>query len=130
MVNIINVKGRQVFDSRGNPTVEAEIFLEDGHSATAIAPSGASTGAFEAYELRDNDKNIFLGKSVYKAISNINIKISKNLKGQDPNQQENIDKILIETDGSDNKNNLGANAILAVSLANAKVSSIVNKKPL
>ena len=120
MVKIKSVKGRQVFDSRGNPTVEAEIFLDDGSSATAISPSGASTGAFEAHELRDKDQNKFLGKSVNTAVQNINSKISNKLKNLNPDQQVNIDKILLEIDGSDNKTNIGANATLAVSLANAK----------
>ena len=92
------VKGRQVFDSRGNPTVEAEIFLDNGISASAISPSGASTGAFEAHELRDKDKNKFLGKSVNIAVKNINDKISSRLKGLDTNDQK-IDKILIDLDG-------------------------------
>ena len=130
MAIIESIKGRQVFDSRGNPTVEAEIFLDNGRSATAISPSGASTGAFEAHELRDNDKNIFLGKSVNTAVHNINSKISSKLKNLNPNQQEKIDKILLELDGSDNKSNLGANATLAVSLANAKCAAIANKKSL
>ena len=130
MAKIKNVIGRQVFDSRGNPTVEAEIFLDNGRSATAISPSGASTGAFEAHELRDNDKNVFLGKSVNTAVHNINNKISSKLKNLNPNQQEKIDKILLELDGSDNKSNLGANATLAVSLANAKCAAIANKKSL
>jgi len=94
MAIIESVKGRQVFDSRGNPTVEAEIFLDNGTSATAISPSGASTGAFEAHELRDNDKNIFLGKSVNTAVHNINSKISNKLKNLNPNQQEKIDKLV------------------------------------
>ena len=130
MAKIINVKGRQVFDSRGIPTVEAEVFLDNDTSATAISPSGASTGAFEAYELRDGDKNIFLGKSVNSAVRNINSKIALSLKGQDPNDQKQIDKILLELDNSDNKKNLGANAMLAVSLANSKSAAISNKKPL
>ena len=130
MAKIKSVKGRQVFDSRGNPTVEAEIFLDDGSSARAISPSGASTGAFEAHELRDKDQNKFLGKSVNTAVHNINSKISNKLKDLDPNQQENIDKILLELDGSENKANLGANATLAVSLANAKCSAIKNKQSL
>ena len=130
MAKIINVKGRQVFDSRGIPTVEAEVFLDNDTSATAISPSGASTGAFEAYELRDGDKNIFLGKSVNSAVRNINSKIALSLKGQDPNDQQQIDKILLELDNSDNKKNLGANAMLAVSLANSKSAAISNKKPL
>ena len=130
MAKIINVKGRQVFDSRGIPTVEAEVFLDNDTSATAISPSGASTGAFEAYELRDGDKNIFLGKSVNSAVRNINSKIALSLKGQDPNDQKQIDKILLELDNSDNKKNLGANAMLAVSLANSKSAAISKKKPL
>ena len=130
MAKITNVKGRQVFDSRGNPTVEAEVFLDNGLSATAISPSGASTGAFEAHELRDKDQNKFLGKSVNMAVNNINDKISAKLKNLNPNQQENIDKVLLELDGSENKTNLGANATLAVSLANAKCSAQINKKSL
>ena len=130
MVKIANVKGRQVFDSRGNPTVEAEIFLDNGMSSTAIAPSGASTGTFEAYELRDNDKNLFLGKSVYKAINNINTKISSSLKGENPHKQNVIDKNLIDLDGTEKKKTLGANAILAVSLANSKVSAQLSNTPL
>ena len=130
MVKIINVKGRQVFDSRGNPTVEAEVYLDNEISATSIAPSGASTGAFEAYELRDGNKNIFLGKSVKKAVDNINLKISLSLKGIDPNKQADIDKVLLDLDGSDNKKNLGANAILPVSLAAAKAAAKSNKSPL
>ena len=130
MAKIKDVKGRQVFDSRGNPTVEAEVFLENNISATAISPSGASTGAFEACELRDDDKDQFLGKSVNKAIKNINTKISSKLKGLDSEDQKNIDKNLLDLDGSENKTNLGANAILAVSLANSKCSSLTNKKSL
>ena len=127
MAKIKSVKGRQVFDSRGNPTVEAEIFSDDGSSASAISPSGASTGAFEAHELRDKDQNKFLGKSVNTAVQNINSKISNKLKNLDFNQQEKIDKFLVELDGSENKNNLGANATLAVSLAYAKCTAIANK---
>ena len=96
MVKIKSVKGRQVFDSRGNPTVEAEIFLDDGSSATAISPSGASTGAFEAHELRDKEQNKFLGKSVNIAVENINNKISNKLKGLESDDQTNIDKVLFE----------------------------------
>ena len=130
MAKIKIVKGRQVFDSRGNPTVEAEIFLENDLSSTAISPSGASTGAFEAHELRDNDKNKFLGKSIYNAVANINGKISKSLIGLESDDQENIDKVLLDLDGSENKKNLGANATLAVSLANSKCSALSNKKSL
>ena len=130
MVKIVNVKGRQVFDSRGNPTVEAEVYLENGTSATAISPSGASTGAFEAHELRDKDQNKFLGKSVNTAVDNINNKISTKLKSLNSDQQENVDRVLLELDGSENKKNLGANATLAVSLANAKCSALSKKKSL
>ena len=130
MAKITNVKGRQVFDSRGNPTVEAEVFLDNDISATAISPSGASTGAFEAHELRDQDKNNFLGKSVKKAVENINKKIGSSLKGLDPTNQSKIDKVLLDLDGSENKKNLGANATLAVSLANSKSSAISLNKPL
>ena len=130
MAKIKIVKGRQVFDSRGNPTVEAEILLENGISASAISPSGASTGAFEAHELRDQNKNKFLGKSVNTATDNINNKISSKLKDLNSDDQSNIDNILLKLDGTENKTNLGANAILAVSLANAKCSAISNKKSL
>ena len=129
-MKIKNVKGRQVFDSRGNPTVEAEIFLDNGISASAISPSGASTGAFEAHELRDKDKDKFLGKSVNLAIKNINNKISPKLIGLNSNDQKKIDKILLDLDGSENKTNLGANATLAVSLANSKCAALSNKKSL
>ncbi len=127
---IKNLKGRQVFDSRGNPTVEAEAVLENGLSATAISPSGASTGAFEAYELRDQDNKKFLGKSVIKAVDNINNIIKPKLKNLDINDQEKIDNILLNLDGSENKKNLGANSILAVSLACSKCSALSNKKSL
>ena len=130
MAKIKSIKGRQVFDSRGNPTVEAEVLLENDISATAISPSGASTGAFEAHELRDQMQDKFLGKSVNIAVENINKKISSKLKGLDADDQKNIDKVLLEIDGSENKKNLGANAILAVSLANSKCSAISNKKSL
>ncbi len=130
MAKITNVKGRQVFDSRGNPTVEAEVFLDNDISATAISPSGASTGAFEAHELRDQDKNNFLGKSVQKAVENINKKIRSSLKGLDPADQSKIDRVLLDLDGSENKKNLGANATLAVSLANSKSSALSFKSPL
>ena len=98
MTRIKSVKGRQVFDSRGNPTVEAEIFLENGISANAISPSGASTGAFEAHELRDQNNNKFLGKSVNIAVENINNKISAKLKGLNVDDQKKIDKVLFTSD--------------------------------
>ena len=117
MAKIKSIKGRQVFDSRGNPTVEAEVFLENNISATAISPSGASTGAFEAHELRDNSKE-FNGKGVTKAVENVNKVISEALIGQDAADQENIDSTLIQLDETPNKSSLGANSILAVSMSN------------
>ena len=129
-MKIKNVIGRQVFDSRGNPTVEAEVFLDNGISASAISPSGASTGAFEAHELRDQDKKKFLGKSVYIAVENINKKIKPNLIGLNSTDQSKLDRILLDLDGSENKKNLGANSTLAVSLANSKSAALYNKKPL
>ncbi len=128
MSKITKVHARQIFDSRGNPTVEAEITLENNIKASSIVPSGASTGAFEAHELRDNDKNYFLGKSVLKAVKNINTTISQKIINQDPNNQKNIDDILLNLDGTDNKKNLGANSLLAVSLAVRKTSIILNNE--
>jgi enolase len=130
MAKIISVKGRQVFDSRGNPTVEAEVFLSNNIKASAIVPSGASTGAHEAYELRDKNKNYFLGKSVLNAVENINSKINKKLKNIKIDQQKKIDTTLIELDGTENKKKLGANSLLAVSLAASKAAAINNKKEL
>jgi len=130
MSKIRKIVGRQVFDSRGNPTVEAEIYLNDKTKASAIVPSGASTGAFEAYELRDNNKNYFLGKSVLKAIKNINTIINKNLKNIKIGEQKKIDQILLNLDGTDNKKKLGANALLAVSLAATKAAAASKKKEL
>ena len=130
MVKIIKVKGRQVFDSRGNPTVEAQVYLDNEISATAISPSGASTGAHEAHELRDQAKDKFLGKSVYIAVEHINNKISSNLKGLDPTDQNLVDNVLLDLDGSENKKNLGANTILSVSLANSKSAALHKKKSL
>ena len=130
MTKITKVEGRQVFDSRGNPTVEAEVYLNDKTKASAIVPSGASTGAFEAFELRDGNKNYFLGKSVLKAVKNINTVINKSLKNIDVSDQKKIDQILINLDGTDNKKKLGANALLAVSLASAKAAAISKKKEL
>ena len=124
MAKIINIKGRQVFDSRGNPTVEAEIFSDDGNHTSAIVPSGASTGAHEAYELRDKENQKYLGKSVLQAINNINKTISKSLKNFDVFDQKKIDKTLVELDGTEQKNRLGANSILAVSLAACKLGAV------
>ena len=130
MTNIVKVLGRQVFDSRGNPTVEAEVFLSNETKASAIVPSGASTGAFEAYELRDGDKNYFLGKSVLKAVKNINTVISKKLKNINVDDQKKIDQVLLNLDGTDNKRKLGANSLLAVSLATSKLAAVSKKKEL
>lgn len=130
MTKITKLIGRQVFDSRGNPTVEAEVFLNNKIKASAIVPSGASTGAFEAFELRDNNKNYFLGKSVLNAVNNINTIINKSLKSTDLGNQKKIDQILLDLDGTDNKKKLGANALLAVSLAVAKAEAISKKKEL
>ena len=124
MAKIKKIKGRQVFDSRGNPTVEAEIFSEDGHYASAIVPSGASTGTHEAFELRDKNSIDYLGKSVFKAIENINGPITKALKDININDQKKIDKILIDLDNTEQKKKLGANAILAVSVASCKLAAI------
>ena len=129
MSKIKNVKGRQVFDSRGNPTVEAEITLENGLIGTSIVPSGASTGRHEAHELRDKNKD-YLNKSVFDAVNNINDKISKTLINKDSTDQSEIDKILINLDGTENKSNIGANAILAVSIANLKAAAKFEKKEL
>ena len=130
MSKINSIIGRQVFDSRGIPTIEAEIILDNGIRASAITPSGASTGSYEAYELRDGDQKKFLGKSVMNGIQNINTKILKSLKNQNINDQKKIDQIMIDLDGTENKKNLGANAILAVSLSAAKTSAKLNNKNL
>jgi len=130
MSKIKKVIGRQVFDSRGNPTVEAEVILKNGIQGSAIVPSGASTGAFEACELRDGNKDYFLGKSVLKPVNNINTIINKSLLNIDIGKQKKIDEILLNLDGTGNKNKLGANAILAVSLAAAKANAISKKKNL
>ena len=124
MVKIRKIKGRQVFDSRGNPTVEAEIFSDDGHYASAIVPSGASTGTYEAFELRDKENKNYLGKSVFKAIENINGPIAKSLIDIDIGDQKKIDKTLIDLDGTEQKKKLGSNAILSVSIAACKLAAI------
>ena len=128
MSKITKVHARQVFDSRGNPTIEAEITLDNNIKTFSIVPSGASTGAFEAHELRDNDKDYFLGKSVLKAVNNVNTIISPKIINQDPTNQKKIDDILLNLDGTDNKKNLGANSLLAVSLAVRKAAIILNKE--
>ena len=129
MDKIIKIKARQVFDSRGNPTIEAEVFTSK-LSASAICPSGASTGTFEAYEKRDKKNKKYLGKSVFGAVNLVNSKVSNKLKGQNIHNQERIDTLLINLDGTRQKTNLGANAILAVSMAVKKLSAKVKKLPL
>ncbi len=130
MNRIKDIVGREILDSRGNPTVEVDIILNSGLKATASVPSGASTGIREALELRDKDKDRYLGKGVLKAINNINTIIKDKLIGMDSLNQRLIDETLINLDGTDNKSNLGANAILGVSLANFKVAALYEKKEL
>ena len=120
---IEEVKARQVLDSRGNPTVEAEIFLSDGTRGSAIVPSGASMGKFEAVELRDKNDDLYFGKGVLNAVKNIEEKIRLQILGKSPYAQRKIDNEMIMLDGTPNKSNLGANAVLAVSLAVAKSAS-------
>ena len=129
MSKISKVKARQVFDSRGNPTIEAEVFVKN-QSAIAICPSGASTGTYEAFEKRDKNNKRYLGKSVLNAINVVNTKISNKLKGQSVHNQERIDSIMINLDGTRQKTKLGANSILAVSMAAKKLSAKINKQPL
>ena len=127
---IIDVHARQILDSRGNPTIEVDVLTENGFLGRAAVPSGASTGAHEAVELRDNDKAVYLGKGVLKAVSNVNDIIAKELQGVDVFDQNSIDKIMIELDGTPNKAKLGANAILGVSLAAAKAAAQESRQPL
>jgi enolase len=128
--SIVDIRGRQVLDSRGNPTVEAEVFLDGGASASAIVPSGASTGEHEAVELRDGDKSLYLGKGVLKAVANVNGEIAEALNGVDAADQRGLDARLIDLDGSPNKGRLGANAILAVSMAAARACANASDLPL
>jgi enolase len=130
MSQIADIKGRQIMDSRGNPTVEALVTLKSGAAALAMVPSGASTGEREAVELRDGDKSRFLGKGVTRAVNNVNTEIRKALLGKDSARQEEIDDIMIGLDGTDNKARLGANAILAVSMAVARAEASERKIPL
>jgi len=123
MSNIVDVHGREVLDSRGNPTVEVEVVLDDGSFGRAAVPSGASTGAFEAVELRDGDAARYLGKGVRTAVDNVNGAIADEIVGMDASDQRAIDALLLELDGTENKNRLGANAILGVSLACAKAAA-------
>ncbi len=130
MSKIVDIRAYEVLDSRGNPTVEADVVLEDGSTGTACAPSGASTGSREALELRDGDKSRYLGKGVLKAVENINTEIRQLLLGKDATDQRGLDQLMIDADGTENKSKLGANAILAVSLAAAKAAAQSKGMPL
>ncbi|MBI2413503.1 MAG: phosphopyruvate hydratase [Deltaproteobacteria bacterium] len=130
MTTIVEISAREILDSRGNPTVEVEVTLDGGFRGRAAVPSGASTGKYEAVELRDNDKKRYLGKGVLKAVKNVEEKIAKELVGLDASDQVLIDKTMIELDGTDNKRRLGANAILGVSMACAKAASEASMLPL
>ncbi|MGF6098021.1 phosphopyruvate hydratase [Pseudomonas sp. 18175] len=130
MAKIVDIKGREVLDSRGNPTVEADVLLDNGIIGSACAPSGASTGSREALELRDGDKSRYLGKGVLKAVANINGPIRDLLLGKDPVDQKALDLAMIKLDATENKGSLGANAILAVSLAAAKAAAQDQDLPL
>jgi len=129
MSAIVDIIGREVIDSRGNPTVECDVLLESGVMGRAAVPSGASTGSREAIELRDGDKSRYLGKGVLKAVENINTEICEAIVGLDAEEQAYIDKVMIDLDGTDNKSRLGANALLAVSMAVAKAAAAGNVDP-
>ena len=127
---IEQIWAREIMDSRGNPTIEAEVVLEDGTTGRAAVPSGASTGENEAVELRDGDKLRYLGLGVLKAVENVNDKINRELEGLDALDQTLIDQTMIDMDGTENKSKLGANAILAASLANARAAAAFLEMPL
>ena len=129
-MKIKDIKAREVLDSRGNPTVEVDVILENGILGRAIVPSGASTGSREVLELRDNDNNRYMGKGVLKAVNNVNTIIREKLISMDASDQKLIDKTLLDLDGTENKSNLGANATLGVSMAVLKASSLAANKPL
>ena len=130
LMKIKKILAREILDSRGNPTIEVDVILNNGEIGRAAVPSGASTGKHEAVELRDNDKNRFAGKGVLQAVSNVNNQINKILKDFDASEQQQIDEKLIQEDGTPNKSNLGANAILGVSIATAKAAALSHKIPL
>ncbi|HVG04082.1 MAG TPA: phosphopyruvate hydratase, partial [Burkholderiaceae bacterium] len=130
MSAIVDIIGREILDSRGNPTVECDVLLESGVMGRAVVPSGASTGAREAIELRDGDANRYGGKGVLKAIENVNTEISEAILGLEANEQAFLDNALIELDGTENKSRLGANAMLAVSIAVAKAAAEESGLPL
>src|ERR1700752_1870979 len=128
-MKIKSLHARQILDSRGNPTVECDVLLEDGTKGRADVPSGASTGTREAVELRDGDKTKYLGKGVLKAVEHVNSTIAKTVVGMNAENQKELDEKMIELDGTPNKSKLGANAILAVSLSIAKAAANSQKKP-
>jgi enolase len=130
LTTIAKVTGREILDSRGNPTVEADVYLADGNMGRAAVPSGASTGEHEAVELRDGDKSRYLGKGTLKAASHVNGEIATALHGKDATQQAELDRIMIDLDGTDNKGRLGANAMLAVSMAAARAAAASQRTPL
>ncbi len=130
MSAIVDIVAREILDSRGNPTVECDVLLESGTMGRAAVPSGASTGSREAIELRDDDKTRYLGKGVLKAVEHINTEISEAVLGLDASEQAFLDKTLIDLDGTDNKSRLGANAILAVSMAVARAAAEESGLPL
>ena len=130
MSTIIDILAREILDSRGNPTVEVDVILEDGTLGRAAVPSGASTGAHEAVELRDGDSSRYLGKGVLKAVEFVNGEIADALVGADALEQVELDEVMIELDGTPNKSRLGANAILGVSLAIAKAAADFTSQPL
>ena len=130
MSKISRIVGREVMDSRGNPTVEADVYLDTGAWGRACAPSGASTGSREALEVRDGDKSRYMGKGVLTAVAAVNEAIAPALVGKNSYDQKAIDRIMMELDGTENKAKLGANAILAVSLAHAKAAALDKKVPL
>src|SRR6266436_3639981 len=127
---IARVHGRQIIDSRGNPTVEADVILEGGALGRAAVPSGASTGEHEAIELRDGDKSRYLGKGVLKAVANVNGPLASAVAGLDASDQRGLDRRLTAADGTPNKGNLGANAILAISMAAARAAAAAEGQPL
>ena len=129
-MKIKSIKAAEILDSRGNPTIEATVMLEDSSIGWAAVPSGASTGTYEAVELRDKDPKRYDGKGTLKAVANVNDKIAKAVVGLDASNQEKVDSTMIDLDGTENKASLGANAILSVSLATARAEAVSEKKPL
>src|SRR5690349_14865874 len=130
MSKIVDIRGREIIDSRGNPTVEADVLLDSGVLGRAAVPSGASTGSREAVELRDGDKKRYLGKGVLKAVAAVNGELKKALLGRDPRDQAGLDRTMIDLDGTENKARLGANALLAISMATAHAAAKDTKQSL